>query len=302
MRRSLVLLMLVACHHGASEDEGDDKPAPAVVTCQPVAPAEISDTIDVSGVVAPPPKLDAVVSSPVAGRVGQVAVEEGDAVAAGALLAVIEDPALPAGSIEAKAAVAAAEAAKAAAELELGRQQRLVDAGIGARKDLDDAKAKAASAAAELDAAMARAGLAKLSDGLAATVEVIGLPGTLPASVARVAPAVDPTTLLGNVRVAISGDTKGIKVGSAARARIVIARRAGVIVPETALRRSIVGTDQVVMCAGGKAKIAEVTVGQRTSKGVEIASGLAAGSQIVVDHVLGLDDGQELVAGKGSAR
>ena len=38
--------------------------------------------------------------------------------------------------------------------------ERLVDSGIGARKDLDDARAKAAAAAAELDAANARAGLA----------------------------------------------------------------------------------------------------------------------------------------------
>ena len=44
--------------------------------------------VEVSGVIAPPPKLDAVVSSPVAGRVAQVAVEEGDHVAAGALLAI----------------------------------------------------------------------------------------------------------------------------------------------------------------------------------------------------------------------
>jgi RND family efflux transporter MFP subunit len=359
MRREVMLLLaLVACKK-SEPDEGDDKPAPAAVTCAAVQPATIEETVDVTGVIAPPPKLDAVVSSPVAGRVGQVAVEEGDHVEAGALLAVVEDPALPAGSLEAKAAVAGAQAAKAAADAELARQQRLVDAGIGARKDLDDARARAASAAAELDAAMARAGLAnkqlarrelrapragvvlhlykrvgesvdgtgatpvaevadlsvlevhaqvptaglaKLADGLAASVEVIGLPGELPATVVRVAPAVDPTTLLGNVRVAISAEAKGVKVGSAARARIVIATHPGVMVPETALRRSIVGADEVVVCADGKAKIAEVTVGKRTEHGVELASGVAAGAQVVVDHVLGLDDGQELVVAPKGAK
>lgn len=155
----LVLALAAACRREAA-DAGDDRPAPAAVTCQPAEAATIEDAVEVNRVIAPPPRLDAIVSSPIAGRVGQVAVEEGDRVAAGALLAVIEDPALPAGSIEARAAVAAAQATKASAELDLARQQRLVDSGIGARKDLDDARAKAAAAAAELEAANARAGLA----------------------------------------------------------------------------------------------------------------------------------------------
>ena len=111
MRRSLLLLVLLACHHGGGDDDDEDeKPAPAAVTCAPAAATTIEDTIAVTGVIAPPPKVDAIVSSPIAGRVAQVAVEEGDRVAAGALLAVIEDPALPAGSLEAKAGVESAKA------------------------------------------------------------------------------------------------------------------------------------------------------------------------------------------------
>jgi HlyD family secretion protein len=269
---------------------------------------------------------------------------------------VIEDPALPAGSIEARAGVAVAQSGKAAAELEESRQQRLVDSGIGARKDLDDAKAKAVAAAAELDAANARASLAsnqlarrelrspragvvlrlwkkvgesvdgstatpvaevadltilelhaqvptgamaRLADKLSATVRVIGLPGSFPASVVRVAPAVDPATLLGGVRVAIDPGAEGIagiKVGSAATARIVVAKRPGLVVPETALRRSMVGADELVVCDGNVAKIAEVTIGQRGERGIEIASGIKPGDKVVVDHVLGIEDGQGLTA------
>jgi len=351
----LLLGLAVACKREAAE-VGDDKPAPAAVTCQPAALATIEDTVEVTGVIAPPPKLDAIVSSPIAGRVGRVSVDEGDRVAAGALLAVIEDPALPAGTIEAKAGVAVAEAAKASAELELARQQRLVDAGIGARKDLDDARARSAGAAAELDAANARSGLAtsqlarrelraprggivlhlwkrvgesvdgttatpvaeiadlsilelhaqvstsamaRLADKLPATVRVIGLPAPFAASVVRVAPAVDPATLLGGVRLAIdpaAAGIAGVRVGSAATARIVIATRPGVVVPETALRRSMVGADEVVVCDGNVARIATVAIGQRGERGVEIADGLKPGDQIVVDHVLGIEDGQALTA------
>ncbi|HEU4731820.1 MAG TPA: efflux RND transporter periplasmic adaptor subunit [Kofleriaceae bacterium] len=350
------LCVAAACRREPADAGDEDKPAAAAVTCQAAAAATIDDAIEVTGVIAPPPKLDAVVSSPVAGRVGQVNVEEGDRVAAGAVLAVIEDPALPAGSVEARAGVAVAQAAKASAELELARQQRLVDAGIGARKDLDDARSRAAAAAAELQAAGARAALAtsqlarrelraprsgvvlhvwkrvgenvdgttatpvaeiadlsilelhaqastsaiaRLAENQAATVRVLGVAGALPASVVRVAPAVDPATLLGGVRLAIDPKAEGVaavKVGSAAIARIVIASRPGVVVPASALRRSQVGADEVVVCDGNVARIAQVTVGQRGERGVEITDGLKPGDRIAVDHVLGIEDGQALVA------
>jgi RND family efflux transporter MFP subunit len=355
-----VLIALLGCK-GAPAEEADEERPPAAVTCAPIATTDVDEVVEVNGVIAPPPKLDAIVSSPVAGRVAQLGVEEGDQVAAGALLATIEDPALPAGSLEAKAGVASARAANEAAQLELARAARLVETGIGARRELEDARAKAGAAAAELDAANARSGLAsrqyarrelraphagivlhvwkrtgesvdgtastpvveiadvsllevraqvspaalvKLKDGLAATVHVIGVEVTMPATVARVAPAVDPATLLGTVRIQLVGAAK-LPVGSAATARIVIARHPGLVVPPDALRRSKLGTDEVVTCKGDVAKTQTVTIGARATSGVEITSGLAAGDRIVVDHVLGLEDGQKLAvktpAGKAPA-
>jgi RND family efflux transporter MFP subunit len=338
-------------------DPAEDKAAPATVTCKPVTAATVDDVIEVSGVIAPPPKLDAVISAPTAGRVAQVAVEEGDHVAAGALLAVIEDPSLPAGSVEAHAGVTSAQAAKQAADQELARQTRLVETGIGARRDLDDARAKAAAAAAELDAAGARDHLAsqrlarrelrspfagvvlhiwkragesvdgttstpvaevadlsvlevraqvppqtlvKLHDGLAVTVQTIaGAP--IAATIARVAPAVDPATLLGTVRITLNVTKELPPVGSAATAKVVIAQRQGIIVPTTALRRSAIGTDQIVVCDKNVARVVDVTLGVRSDATVEIAKGLATGDQIVIDHVLGIDDGTPLVTEKAAA-
>ena len=348
MRSSWLWLVLVACRHDSGEAE-EDKAAPASVTCRAVTSGDVADTVEVSGVIAPPPKLDAVVSSPVAGRVGQVAVEEGDHVEAGALLATIEDPALPAGSLEAKAGVAGATAARLAADQDVTRQQRLVDSGIGARKDLEDAKAKAAAAAAELQAANARAGLAStklarrelrapragtvlhvykrvgesvdgtaatpvaevadlsvlelhaqvppgalapLQEGMTATVRALGVEAPLPATVTRVSPAVDPSTLLGLVRLTIEGH--GPRVGTAASAQIVTAKRKGLVVPPAALRRSIAGADEVVVCDGGVARVRAVTVGMRSETGVEIKEGVKPNEQVVVDHVLGLEEGQQL--------
>lgn len=353
MRASwLVVVALVGCKHAA--EEAEDKPATATVTCVAVETAEVADVVDVSGVVAPPPKLDAVVGSPVAGRVARVLVEEGDHVAAGALLAVIEDPALPAGSLEAKANVAAATAAKTAATQDVARQERLVTTGIGARKDLDDAKARAAAAAAELDAARARSGLAssqlsrreirapragvvlhlyrrvgetvdatgatpvaeiadisvlevhaqasptvlsRLREGMDATVHALGSDKPLAAVVTRVAPAVDSTTLLGLVRLTLAS-SEGVKVGTAASAQIAVTKRPGIRVPATALRRSMVGEDEVVTCAGGVAHVRTVKVGARDAERIAILDGLKAGDRIVVDHALGLEEGQPLVEHK----
>ncbi|MEO7091908.1 MAG: efflux RND transporter periplasmic adaptor subunit [Polyangiales bacterium] len=353
MRSSALLLLLIACKSAPSEAPADDEALPpAAVTCAPITQTAVDEVVEVDGVIAPPPKLDAVISSAVAGRLALVTVEEGDHVAAGQLLATIEDPALPAGSLEANAQVTSARAGNEAARLELARQQRLVDTGIGARRDLDDARAKAAAAAADVQVANARAGLAsrqnarrdlraphagivlhvwkrtgesvdgttanpvveiadvtvlevraqvspaslvKLKDGLAATVKVIGIEAPVAATVARVAPAVDPTTLLGTVRVQLAPGTQ-IPVGSAASARIVTSTHPGLVVPPTALRRSQLGSDEVVTCKGDVAKAVVVTIGQRTATSVEITSGLVAGDKIVVDHVLGLEDGQHLTA------
>jgi HlyD family secretion protein len=344
-----------ACAFGckkAEEPAAEDELPIAAVTCKPAVETSIDDVVEVTGVIAPPPRLDAIVSSPIAGRISQVSVEEGDRVIAGALLATIEDPSLPAGTIEAKAGVAGARANKVAADQDLARQQRLVETGIGARRDLDEARAKAAAATAELEAANARSGLASknnarrelraphagvvlhlwkrvgesvdgttatpvaevadlsklelraqvppaalmpVREGMPATVKILGIENALPAKVARVAPAVDATTLLGGVRIEIEG-THPITVGSAATAQIVVAHRPGLVVPASALRRSMVGADEIVVCDKGVARIRGVTVGQRREITVEIQAGLVAGEQIVVDHVLGLEEGQPLAA------
>jgi HlyD family secretion protein len=128
---------------------------------------------------------------------------------------------------------------------------------------------------------------------MSATVSVLGVAASVEARVARVSPAVDPTTLLGTVRIALDASAK-LPIGSAGTARIVTGKRQGVAVPANALRRSMTGSDEVVVCDKGVARVRGVTLGVRDGATVEIATGLAAGEAIVVDHVLGLDDGQPL--------
>lgn len=354
---ALAALAAHACR-SAPEAEHKEAPPPAAVTCEPVAAGDLEEAVEVVGQIAPPPAADAVLSSPVAGRIALVAVEEGDRVKGGGLLAIVEDPALPAGTIEARAQVAAAQAASDAAQTELARQTRLVETGIGARRDQDEARAKAATAAAELEVARAREGLANrqlarrelraprdgvvlhlwrrtgesvdgttatpivevadlavlelraqvppralvaLHEGQPAAVSVLGIDGALAGKVVRVAPAVDPATLLGTVRIELLVAAR-IPVGSAATGRIVTGTHRGLAVPAQALRRSITGADELVVCDGETARVRAVTVGQRGGATAEIAAGLAAGDRIVVDHVLGLEEGQAIApAARGSA-
>jgi len=147
----------------------------------------------------------------------------------------------------------------------------------------------------ELHAQVPPAELARVRDGMPATVTLLGIEGALPAKVARVAPAVDPATLLGGLRIQIEG-THTITVGSAANGRVVVATHPGLVVPADAVRRSMVGADEVVVCDTGVARVRAVTVGQRTETTAEIAKGITAGEQIVIDHVLGLEEGQKLTA------
>jgi cobalt-zinc-cadmium efflux system membrane fusion protein len=154
----------------------------------------------------------------------------------------------------------------------------------------------------ELHAQAAPAALRQLRDGMAVQVQVLGADAAVAGTVVRVAPTVDSATMLGSVRIALA-EAGGTKVGTAASARIVIATHPGVVVPASALRRSLAGEDEIVVCGGGVAHVRTVTIGTRGERGVEIKDGLRAGEQVVIDHVLGLEDGQPLVAaGRSAAR
>ena len=145
----------------AAKDDGDEHAAPIEVTCEPAIAAAASSAIELRGVVGVPPDRSAIVSATVAGRVVEVRVHEGDRVKAGAPIALVDDPALGSVVAESEAAVGAAKASLANADAALARAKRLVDQGIAPRRDVEDATARRATAAAELTSATARRDLAR---------------------------------------------------------------------------------------------------------------------------------------------
>lgn len=157
----------------------------------------------------------------------------------------------------------------------------------------------------EVRADATAADLVKLAPGATASITFDAVPDvTATGKVVIVAPAVDPATALGQVRVAVVGDdSKRLVVGMTATATVTLATHDAVVVPKTALRRGLSGADEVVVCEGSPAKAAvtEVTVGTRTDTVAEIVEGLEAGQRVVVDHALGIEDEAPLDTGEDTA-
>lgn len=117
------------------------------------------------GRVAAPPGGDLPVASQVAGRVVQVLVHEGDEVATGAVVAIIDDSASRDALRQADATVVQGRAALANAEATLDRTRQLVGRGIAAKQELDDAIARTDQARAGVNAAVAASDLARRTLG-----------------------------------------------------------------------------------------------------------------------------------------
>jgi RND family efflux transporter MFP subunit len=126
------------------------------VTCAAVAHLAVHDLVELRGTVAPLPDRDALVAPQSSGRLLSVSVHEGDVVRDGQLLATVDDGPLVDAAHQTEAALARAKAEHDNARVTLERVKHVVERGIAARQELDDASTKVAAARAgeaEADAA-----------------------------------------------------------------------------------------------------------------------------------------------------
>jgi membrane fusion protein (multidrug efflux system) len=181
-------LLLAACSSSGTAKGKDDAapgvtPAASVVAGMATVTSEsFSGAIDAIGVVAVRPGHIASLGAPGAARVSAVRVAVGDRVGAGTVLVEL-DPA------PFDAAVQGAAAALLAATRNHERAQRLVDAGIAPRKDLDLATSDLAQAIAASATTLRLRTLATLRSPIAGVVT--RLAATLGASVDGTASLVD---------------------------------------------------------------------------------------------------------------
>jgi RND family efflux transporter MFP subunit len=141
---SLGFLALAAC----SSKERAAEPTKRRVRCAAAKATTITDAIELRGTVSPLPDKDAQIAAQVVGRVLQVLVRQGDAVAVGQPIARIDSAALVDEARAAEAAVARTRAEVKNAVATSARVQRVFEHGIAARQEVDDATARADSATA----------------------------------------------------------------------------------------------------------------------------------------------------------
>jgi RND family efflux transporter MFP subunit len=159
---ALVAVLLTSCNRGSSE-------TPAVIgdNAQIVTPDNIAvvvrDMIEsgptISGALTP--DRAAVIRAEVGGPVVQTFADEGTAVAAGAVLARIDDASLRESALSARSAVRSAEQAAQVAKRNVERSEALAKAGAISERDLEAARVSASSAEAQLADATARLTLAE---------------------------------------------------------------------------------------------------------------------------------------------
>ena len=132
------------------------------MTVTKVTRGDVSRMLQLSGSVAAVPNRDVKVSSLVPGRVTELTVAEGDKVSAGQLIAKIDDHLFRDQIAQAEAGEATAQANVENAKLNLARNEDLVQRGIAARKDLEDAHTESSVNAAALKQAQATLSTARL--------------------------------------------------------------------------------------------------------------------------------------------
>jgi RND family efflux transporter MFP subunit len=139
--RALLVVPLLCC---ACQHPAEAEPEPKVsVRCVNPAHQAIDETLELRGHLEPPPGGDLPLASQVAGRIVEISVHEGQRVKSGDVVASVDDLASRDAVRQAEAALAQARAAELNANATLERTQALVNRGIAARQELDDASAKA---------------------------------------------------------------------------------------------------------------------------------------------------------------
>jgi RND family efflux transporter MFP subunit len=165
---TIALLLLPSCSKKSSGEEGEEAEEGAAnivaeVTVTRVERTDIQSTLSVSGTVSALPNQDVRVSSLVSGRVAGMMVAEGDRVREGQGLAKIDDRPFHDQVQQAQAAVDQAKANLENSNLSLDRNEKLLERGIAARKDVEDARTQAAVNKAQVSQAEAVLALAQLN-------------------------------------------------------------------------------------------------------------------------------------------
>ena len=151
---ALIALGVVAgCQRQSPEEVATETVVP--VTVAPVRTGPIVGVIRAGGVVQPAPGADFTVVAPEAARIAEMTKAEGDRVRKGELLVRFDVPSLRADETSKVAEVARAEMRVKTATTNLARAKDLVERGVAARREVEQAEQDLADAQAALSQAQA---------------------------------------------------------------------------------------------------------------------------------------------------
>jgi len=148
MPAALVLLCVGACSHKSLEEVETTAPSP--VKTLAVSLHTVEGIVAASGIVAAAPGADWTITAPEAGRIAEIPKAEGDRVRPGDLLVRFEIPSLASDVAARRAEVAQAQARVDNAQASVTRLTTLVEHGVAAQKELEDAKRDLTEARAAL--------------------------------------------------------------------------------------------------------------------------------------------------------
>lgn len=150
MRRLVLVLLCAATACTKHSVEQVETAAAAPVTIVTVSPQTVEGVVTAGGVVAAAPGADWTITAPEAARILEMPKAEGDRVKTGDLLVRFEIPSLSTDVATRRAEGQAAEARVENADANVKRLATLVEHGVAAQKELEDARRELAEARAVL--------------------------------------------------------------------------------------------------------------------------------------------------------
>jgi HlyD family secretion protein len=149
----------------------------------------------------------------------------------------------------------------------------------------------------ELAADVAETSLPRLVPGMPVEVSLAGAKSDVGGSIRRISPEIDRASRLGSIRISLDAGS-GARAGNFARGVIELFRRKGVAVPSSAVIYR--GSDAFLqLVESGKVRTVAVTLGARADGFVEVVSGLAEGSEVVLRAGTFVADGDDITPVRG---
>lgn len=146
----------------------------------------------------------------------------------------------------------------------------------------------------ELEADVSDVSMPRMTIGQKVGVQPAGMTEVLAGAVRLISPEIDQTTRLGKVRIALPNDRR-LTIGSSARGKIEVGRRAGLTVPLSAVSYDATGP-YVQVVDGGLVRTQRVTIGLVGGERAEVVEGLEDGDQVVAKAGTFLREGDRVRA------